>query len=117
MGNCCGGKKVPGDSEPKKRSADIETKEISADEETPAPAIEIEQEILAEGVSELITPVDYGSENDSNYQPSVEEYDTPDDEPPTPPPESFHDLGAEVAKNFNGKVINAAEAKLARQWN
>ena len=115
MGNCCGGKKVPGDSEPKRRQ-DIETKEIPEDEETPAPAVEVE-EPLAESVSEPPTPVDYGSENDSNYKPSTEEYDTPDDEPPTPPPESFHDLGSEVAKNFNGKIINAAEAKLAREWN
>ena len=70
-----------------------------------------------EAPQEQDTPEEYGEENDSNYKPSSEEYDTPDGEAPTPPPESVADLGAEVSKNFSGKVISTAEARLAREWN
>ena len=100
MGNCCGGKKQPGDQEPKRKTT-IETKDPKDDEENPGPAAKVGEEEQMEAPQEQDTPEDYGEENDSNYKPSSEEYDTPDDEAPTPPPESVADLGAEVSKNFS----------------
>ena len=116
MGNCCGGKKQPGDQEPKRKTT-IETKDPKDDEENLGLTAKVEEEEHMEAPEEQDTPEDYGEENDSNYKPSSEEYDTPDDEAPTPPPESVADLGAEFSKNFSGKVISSAEARLAREWN
>ena len=56
-------------------------------------------------------------EDDSDYSPSSEGYDTSEDEPGSLTPESVEDSRAETATNWHGQPIDAAEAKLAREWN
>ena len=118
MGICCVKNKTPPQEGAKKPP--IETKQENADPSVDNNQPPRQKSLTADDppaqLEEQDTPEDYGDEDDDpNWQPSSEEYESNDDQ--SLPPEDIGDLGADKEKNFHGKQIDAAEAKLAREWN